>query len=434
MDPCDQKHVDLAERTRGGRGASSSEAREPAPAPVARPSLFRPQAVAAQRRGSAIGEPLRISPPWATWIVALGALLVIGAIALASLSSVEVTSLGRGIMQANGPPQILATQVGGTVTKVLVRPGEPVVSGQEIAHLESTTTAASLLEASRKLELAQRSLDNFRQRRKPLYAARMAQQRAQMGLLERRAESSSSSIDRMIAKAKSVETLKGEGLASTFDSVEAAENVAITERDAFRVQEEDARIREQIAALDADVSGEEWKLTSELEAARAQRDSLQFALDAAVVRAPIDGVVGSISARPGDPVVAGAPLGRVVAAAAPRTVVVYIPERDRAFVEKNAAVRVEVDQLPVWEFGALHGRVTRVASEIASERDLHDTLGDQVKIQEPMYRVEVALDEDAAYVKLKDRLRPESLTHVRFTLRHRRVITVLFEPLQRWLR
>ena len=122
--------------------------------------------------------------------------------------------------------------------------------------------------------------------------------------------------------------------------------------------------RKKIAALDADISGEEWKLTTELEAARAQRDSLRFALDAAIVRAPIDGVVGSVSVRPGDPVIAGAPLGRVVAAAAPRTVVVYIPERDRAFVEKNAAVRVEVDQLPVWEFGALHGRVTRVASEI----------------------------------------------------------------------
>jgi hypothetical protein len=123
----------------------------------------------------------------------------------------------------------------------------------------------------------------------------------------------------------------------------------------------------------------------------------------------------------------------VVAAGAPRNVVVYLPERDRAFVEKGAVVRVEVDQLPVWEFGALRGKVTRIANQIASQHDLTDTFGDKVALEEPLYRVDIALEEDAAYRTLKARLRPESLTNVRFTLRQRRAITLLFEPLYRWL-
>jgi multidrug resistance efflux pump len=347
---------------------------------------------------------------------------------------VDVTWLGRGSRGARGPPQILATQVGGAVTSVAVVPGDRVVRGQEIARLESTTTAAALLEADRKLELAQRGLVNFRNHKKDLYVARKHHLLVQSETIRRRAASEVSSVARMASKTRSVEALKQAGLATGFESIDSAERLAGMHRGALRVQEEAARISEEIAALDAEVGDEEWRLTLQVEEAQAQHDSLKFALEAAIVRTPSDGIVGSISVRPGDPLAPGAPLGSVVAAGAPRSVVVYIPERDRAFLEKGAAVRVEVDQLPAWEFGALHGRITRIASEIASERDLRDTLGDQGRLEEPMYRVDIALEADAAYLALKGRLRPESLTSVRFSLRQRRIITILFEPLYRWLR
>lgn len=402
--------------------------RTPAPA-----LPYRSRISAAKARADA-AEPLRIYPLWATWIIVVVAVLMGAASIAASMLSVEVTSLGRGIMRASGPPQILATQVGGAVTSVAVVPGDRVVRGQEIARLESTITAAALLEAERKLELAQRSLANFRGHKKNLYAARKNHLLVQSETIRRRAASEISSVARMASKTKSVEALKQAGLATGFESLESAERLAGMHRGALQVQEEAARVGEEIAALDAEVADEEWRLTLQVEEAQSQHDSLRFALDAAIVRTPSDGVVGSITVRPGDPLAPGAPLGSVVAAGAPRRVVVYIPERDRAFLEKGAAVRVEVDQLPAWEFGALHGRVTCIASEIASERDLRDTLGDQARLEEPMYRVDIALDDDVAYSALKSRLRPESLASVRFTLRQRRIITILFEPLYRWLR
>jgi multidrug resistance efflux pump len=376
---------------------------------------------------------LRIAPPWATWTVVLAALLVVAAIAGACVASVEVTSLGRGMLQAQGSPQILATQIAGTVTSVAVHPGDTVTAGQELARLDSTTLATALLEASRKLELKSRSLQNFRDRQGPLYAASLARKHDQFRLLQQRAESESGSVLRMAKKATAMENMKAEGLANVFESEDAAERIEVARREELRAQEEGARIREQIAATSAGVALEEWNLLMQVEEARAQRDSLQLALDAAIVRSPIDGVMGPVSVRPGDTLLAGAPIGRVLSAGAPRTVVVYLPERDRAFVESGAPVRVEVDQLPAWELGALSGRVTRIAAEIASESDLRDTLGDPVKLHEPMVRVDVALEEDAAYATLRDRLRPQSLANVRFVLRERRVISLLFEPLQRGL-
>jgi membrane fusion protein len=398
-----------------------------------RPNLFRERALVAYRRASVAGEPVRIAPIWATWLVAVTGLLVLGALVAACFANVDVTSVGRGILQANGAPQVLAAQVAGTVVSVSVRPGDKVVVGEEIARLESAATAAALLEATRKLKLASRSVRYFREQTKPLYSARISQQQAQIQALKRRAASESKSAYRFTQKSNKVLSMSREGVASIFQSTDADEQAEEASRNVLRAQEDGAVAREAVAAISVDVATEEWRLTVQEEEARAQRDSLKFALDAAVVRSPIDGIMGSIAIRPGDTVQVGGFLGRVVSAGVPRSVVVYLPERDRAFVDRGSRVRVEVDQLPFWEFGALRGMVARVSTDIASERDLRDTLGDQVRIQEPMYRIDVSLDPDKKYANLSQRLRPESLADVRFTLRTRRLISVLFEPLQRWV-
>jgi membrane fusion protein len=428
----------LEDSSVGGRGTGlgsirpeAGEVREAAPR---RNALFRERALAAHQRGAAPAEVLRIASPWATWSIVASALVVVGALFGATVTSVEITSLGRGILQANSSPQILTTQAAGTVQAVAVRSGEAVAAGQEIVRLTSAASAASLLEASRQLELAERSRDEFRARRKPLYAARARHLREQSEALGLRAESGRLTIERMERKAQVLENLRRESLATPLQFEDAAEDVSVAQRGAFAVQQDRARVLDQLAAVEAEAAGEEWKLTAQVEEARLRRDGIELELQAAVVRAPSDGVLGSISVKPGDTVGVGAPLGRIVPAGAPRTAAVYLPERDRAFVEPGAAVRVEVDQLPVWEFGALNGRVSRVADEIATARDLQDTFGDHVPSREPMYRVDVSLERDEAYVRLAPRLRAESLVDARFTLRRRRAIAVLFEPLQRWWR
>lgn len=396
-------------------------------------SIFRGRALAARARHGVICEPLRICPLWASWVVAASALIVAVSVVVACVVDVEVTSVGRGIVRAANPPRILATEVAGTVVSVSARTGDHVRLGQEVARLESASTASRCLEASRRLELAESSLANFREQRKPLYLARQGELRARAGLLGRRAASESSSVSRMLKRGKDIQSLEAQGILSRFDALEDHEKVAGKQRDSLRVQEERAEVGEALAALDAALADEEWRLTAQVAEARLQHDSLKFALDAATVRAPIEGIIGSISARPGDPLSPGAPLGSVVEIGAPRMVVAYVPERDRAFIEAESRVRVEVDQLPIWEFPALRGRVIHVASEIASERDLRDTLGDQARVDAPQYRVEIELERDEAYTELQRRLRPESLASVRFTLRQRRIITILFEPLYRWL-
>lgn len=385
-----------------------------------------------QQRG-VVGEPLRVTPIWATWIVLSSAALLLAVVLGAFWVSVDVTSMGRGILQAKGAPQVLSTQVAGTVVEVRVRSGDKVTAREPIAELQSAATAAALLEADNDLTLASRSLAQFRAVTKPLWEARRARQLEQIGALEGQTASGRASVRRMRVKSKSTQAMTAQGLASNFEAVAADEQADEALRQLLVAQQAKASAREQLLVTSADIVREEWQLERDEQEARAHRDGLKYALEASVVRSPSDGVIGSLVVRPGDTLQAGAFVGRVVTADTPRVVVAYLPERDRAFVEEGTRQRVEIDQLPFWEFGALNARVARVSSEMASEHELRETLGDHVRVSEPLYRIDLDLEDDAAFRKLQRRLRPESLVNVRFTLRRRQVITLLFEPLRRWL-
>lgn len=397
-------------------------------------SLFRERALAAHHGGEPAKEPLRIAPLWTRATIVAGALLVLGVVTAAFFLRVELVSTGRGMLQAAGPPYALTAQTDGRVAVVSVRAGDAVKKGQELMRLESASVAASLVEATRAVALADAAVADFRARKEPLYDARHRQLVAQANALARRTKSGRATVNRMTRRAQSFDALGREGLSSDLDVDNAKEAISVATREALRSEEEGARILDQIATLQMERLSEETHLSEELAKAKARQDALAFALQACSVVAPNDGVMGTVPVRAGDAVLVGAGLGRVIPVGSPRTAVAYVPERDRAFLRPGGSVRVEIDQLPIWEFGALQGRIVSVGSEIATSADLQSTFGERQASNEPLYRVDVALDtESETFRKLAPRLRAESLASLRFNLRERRLITVLLEPLRHWL-
>jgi hypothetical protein len=126
-------------------------------------------------------------------------------------------------------------------------------------------------------------------------------------------------------------------------------------------------------------------------------------------------------------------VARLIPDGTPLTVVSFVPERDRAFLAIGATARIEVDQLPSAEFGAINGRITRIGSDVASAAELREALGDHAQVAGPMVRVELTVTDDAQRQKLLPHLRAGSLVGVRYTLRRRRVITLIVEPLRHFL-
>ena len=415
------------------RPAPRLEARPASPEQRSR-SLFRERALLAHSSGEAAAEPLRIAPIWTRWTILSGALLVVGALLTAFFVRVELVATGRGILQAAGPPRIVAAQVAGRVVAVAVGAGDRVREGQELLRVESLTTEAGLVEANRATSLAEAALADLTERKAPLYTRRKQALVARANALGQRTSSGRATVARMARRAARFDALGRDGLTTSLDVDEAKEAISTATREALRSEEEGAQILDQIAALDLDRLSEETRLKEDLAKAKARLDAVQLSLQASVVRAPSDGIMGALPLRIGDAVSVGATIGRIVPLGVPHTAVAYVPERDRAFLQRGGRVRVEVDQLPIWEFGALQGRITSIGNELATSADLQATFGERSPSSEPLYRVDVALDaQSASFRKLSARLRPESLASLRFNLRRRRLITVFFEPLRRWL-
>jgi hypothetical protein len=89
---------------------------------------------------------------------------------------------------------------------------------------------------------------------------------------------------------------------------------------------------------------------------------------------------------------------------------------------------VELDQLPVGEFGQLPAQVVRIADELAEPSELSEAFGDGAP-HGPHVRVELAL------LGARTRaLRAGTQVTARIALRDRRLLALVFEPARRWLR
>ena len=189
--------------------------------------------------------------------------------------------------------------------------------------------------------------------------------------------------------------------------------------------------RLQISSISADVAKELGQKRLDVVKARDHREGLVFQLAQTEVHSPQPGRLEAIVVKPGDTVAVGTVIARLVPLGAPRQIVVFLPEADRAFLREGSDVSVELDQLPAGEFGHLRARVARIASDLATQTEIADALSD-TKLTEPTFRVELALEEGAPLQALDQLLRPGSLVTARFVLRKRRLVTLLFEPLRRF--
>lgn len=400
-----------------------------------RGSLFRREALdhhlSAER--DAEGQVLRVSPPWSWGLFGLLCGVVLASLVIACVAHVDITSKARGVLRAPGGVRSLQPQVGGMVTEVHAHSGQAVQAGQVLITLESASIQAALLEADRKLALARDKLAAFASRQEALYARRLALLRRRVGLLAERERSLDRSVERYDNRAQSYDDLDRKGAVGWMTRDDAVEHLAQAERQRLSSREEVSQTRLAIAALEAERQSDRFRWEEEVQAAETRRNALAFSLEQTTLKAPQSGVLEALLVRPGDVVQPGAPIGRLVAGGAPTHIVAFLQERDRAFVTPGAEVRVEVEQLPYAEFGTLRARVARVAADLAPPYEVKEALGEESSLAAPVYRVELALEQDGRARSLAARLRPGMLVQTRFTLRTRRLIGMVLDPLRRFV-
>jgi multidrug efflux pump subunit AcrA (membrane-fusion protein) len=398
-----------------------------------RVQLFRERVLQAYQRGERLTTALNATPPWTWAALACVASLVIGALVVCTFSKIAVVGRGPGVLRHTGGVHVLAAPFAGRVVRIHLQSGDVVRAGQPIVSIDSSELRSQLLQNEQRVNAASRELDRLRTTDELLFSDAQARMQDSIRLTEQRIHSQHDSAIELSKQRSAVFELSGQGFVSKSSAREIDERVRDLERARLALEQQQADLRVSWLNAARDHANQLERARIELDSALSARDALKLLLAQADIGAPADGHVEAVVAKPGEWIGAGMPVARLVPPGLPTQVVAFVPDRDRAFLQVGAAVRLEVAQLPSGEFGTLAGKLTRVANSFASPEEIVDGLGNQVSLQEASYRVEIALDHDPHTSRLLAKLRAGTLLTVRVALRERRIISLIFDPLRRYL-
>ena len=350
-------------------GANVPETQAPAP-PAAPAKIVRPS------RFSVIAMAL---------VAVIGILMILWAWRLGPFATAMVRTDNAYV---RGQITVLAPQVNGYVTEVLVRDFERVEAGQTLIRIDGRIYAEKLHAAQAQLDNAQAQLANAEQTQ--------AQNRANLG--SRRATLLAAEAE---AKRAQADLGRAEELAQKG-------SVSLRERDQARATAELSFANVRKARADIDIGEQTIKSTTvsragleaQVKAAEAQVGLAQIDLANTVVRAPRAGQVSEATVRLGQYVTAGSQLLFLVPDAL--WVIANFKETQTAHMKVGQPAHFEVDAL---EDASLSGHIDQIAPATGSEFSVlraDNATGNFTKVVQRL-QIRIAIDPDQP---LAARLRP----------------------------
>lgn len=401
--------------------------------PQARSSLFRQEALEHLLQDEEIREPLRISPPW-TWSLffVMGGVLLAFSLA-AIIGKVDVQDSGKGILHPVGGVRLLQAQVGGVLAETYARSGDILKENQLIARIDSAQMQGAILETERQLHLLRSQGQTFTNSEEKQLQEQIRAVQLKLTHQETQVKSFEYSVTFQRKKVEATQRLLKEGLVSSINLEETQDqhNAALRSLDGAKQQL--AQLRQELSSLESQRQRNQWQRLQDLSGSQSKRDALDSSLRQTSVRAPVTGLLEALVARPGDLLQLGQTIAKIIPDGSPLQVVAFLPEKDRGFVKAGDLVQLELEAYPFSEFGTLKGRVVRIGSDLASSYEIQEALGETGKLDTPGYRAEIELLPERPKRLVDVKVRPGMLLQARFTLRRQRLITVVLEPLRRWL-
>jgi multidrug resistance efflux pump len=409
-------------------------AQSPAPAPAADPAkLFRREALDAVYGLSGSEDDAKLPKP-STYGWAI--LALIGSLALfifggAALAKIEVTVVAQGALRAPQGLRAIAATLPGSVAEVLVRAGDDVEAGQILARLDVAQLEATLTLREQELETLQRE-SAVAERADVEYAKQMERALLQRrGVLHKR-----SSINHAL---KSQRKDQLDRMSESVRQGVATVNQELGTRELLQdALESEQLLRAGIADIDMQLAETATRLEdralsrrTELARAVAAVTEARSLIERADIRSPAAGRLESLLVSPGSVVEAGQQLAQVVPNGALRSIVAFLPSRETTFVQAGTLARVEVESLPVSEFGQAQAKVTRVSTDIAKPQEMVNQFGEAAPGS--FVRVELELAPETEQAKMAPHLRSGERVLVRLHRRERRIISLMFEFVRTWL-
>ena len=145
-----------------------------------------------------------------------------------------------------------------------------------------------------------------------------------------------------------------------------------------------------------------------------------------VLTAPVAGRVADVRVELGETAKAKSVLIEILPQGAQIQVELFAPSRATGFLIAGSEVQLRYDAFPYQKFGVSKGRVLRISRSTMDARDLPRS----ISVDEPVYRVIVALDRQNVLVNGKEHPLQSGMTlKADLILERRRMIEYLFAPL-----
>lgn len=411
---------------------------------MAQESLFR-QEVLKARQGSWLGD-IAIASPLARWVLlTLAAALGASVVLFLFFGHYTRRESVVGQLVPSGGLLGIAAPGPGTITRVLVREGDRVQAGEVLLEISSNQDDSALgdthLLVGRQLQLQRQRLESDLATQRQLAAqqidalqdkarlleAQLAQVTDQVGLQKQQVAGAQALLER-------IRPLGAKGYVSALQiqQQEASVLEARTQYKTLIRQQLDARqalaaVRQQMTQLPLD--GATRQNETERQLATVRQSIAQNEVQRAVLlRAPRDGTVSAVVAKPGQNVAAAQPLLSVLPTGSRLQALLLVPSRAIGFVEPGSRVVLRYEAFPYQKFGQQYGRIADISRSALSPAEVGVLVGQQAR--EPLYSVQVDLDRQSvpAYGNVEP-LKAGMALQADILMERRSLIEWVFEPL-----
>ncbi len=341
----------------------------------------------------------------ATWAVAL---CVVAFVVWSLMTQVDEIAKAKGSVIPEGERQVLQSEIGGKLKRVLVKEGDLVEEGQALVEFDATfqtTTLDELKSQQVTLTLSIERMNALLDQREPdfslysvEYPSLVSEQQAQLSaqkalfyqqrvVLEKDSEQIAEQL-RSVNKAlpsyeKQLQATEQElnilekgfksGNISRLRVLEMRQKLANIEQQIAEalgkrsVLEKQAATNEQkieqlLAEAKVKVSDERSKAVSDLSALNARVRSSEAKVSNTVVSSPLKGLVQSVpSTQVGGVIQPGGTVVEIVPLTGKANFKAKLSPRDIGFVREGQPVRIKVDAFDYSRFGALQGKVENIS-------------------------------------------------------------------------
>lgn len=407
-----------------------------------RPTLFRQEAMEFSKERS-FGEVVLLRPPSSSWLTAGAIVLALAVVGFAFWGEYTRKAHVSGyLVPSKGVIKVYAPGAGTVVTRH-VREGQRVRRGDPLFVL-STERGSSTTPEAQAAAIAQ-----LHQRRDSL-TQELARQQAIAEIERRTLEQRIASTEQQAAQLKAQIDTQRQRVASTQSTVNryrtllaqkfVSEAVVQEKQEAVLDQQERAQgLQQNRVSLQRDLAGLKLELDSSALKAKTQREATERDISVldqqlteyearrtTVIPAPADGVITAILAEEGQNATTTAPLLSILPSGAELHAELLVPSRAIGFIAQTQTVALRYQAFPYQRFGIYHGRVSQISKTIINPGDA--TL--PLPIQEPVYRVIVALDSQSVSAYQKDvKLQAGMALEADVLLDRRRLIEWVFDPM-----